>query len=275
MSIGHGKVMAVTGESSLFQAHVDHWKDLADYVAGNTDGATGRPDGNSNWAGHYHVYCKDATGLRQPARFPNDSAAIVVSFEPEGEGTAYSGTARFHRLQIDAPIEQGGNIIHRVDFMANSALSSVAAPITDATVPLPMNAKFAFIKLGGVAQSNVAYARAIFQALCVPYCNTSTAGQWKADEGDLDVTVQWLIQSGNPSDFPPLGSLQVLQFGVTASQYWEMQWMRIEGVRPLFKDRREPRKLTGASVIAKMECSNGTSLGHILAPDATYKWGSA
>lgn len=274
MPIGHGKVMAVTGESSIFQTHIEHWKDLADYVAGNTDGATGRPDGNSNWAGHYHTYARDADSARQPARFPNDSETLAASFG-SGTSTGYSGTARFHRLQIDAPIEPGRNITHRVDFMANGALTRTAALISDATIPFPMNAKNALIKLHGNTQADVAYARLIFQAACIPYCNTSTAGQWKADDGDLDVTAEWLIQSEDASVFPSPGSLQVLRFHVTAAKYWEIQWMRIEGVRPHFKDRRDPRKLTGASVIAKMECSNGTSLGHILAPDGTYKWGSA
>jgi hypothetical protein len=274
MPIGHGKVIAVDGESSIFQTHIEHWRGLADYVAGNTDGATGRPDGNDNWGGHYHLYCKDADNSRQPARFPNDSATLTCSFG-SGTSTGYTGTARFSRLQIDAPIEQGGNIIHRIDFMANGSLSRIAAPTTDSTIPLPMNAKYAKIALGGADQADVAYQRLIFNALCIPYCNTSTSGQWKADEGDLDVVCQWLIQSEDASVFPNPGALVVLRFHVTATKYWEIQWMRIEGVRPHFKDRREPRRLTGASVIAKMEASNGTNLGHIIAPDGTYKWGSA
>lgn len=276
MGISHGKVMAVeyggNDESTIFASDVERYDNNEPYVAGNTADGTGRKQGNSYWRGHYFSYARDSADNRQPLVFPNDSGTLLMSFDAGTKGM--TGTARFNKLTIDWPIEQGGYIFHRVDFLCNGALTIAAtASAEDATVPCPMSAKIAVpLKVAGATIANVNYMQLMFTADCAPYCNSSSAGQWMHDAGFLDIRAMWRVDDDDPNNWPTIGAFHTINMYVTTAKYWALEWMRIKGVMPIHQDTREGKRVTGYTAIAEMNASSCTALGSVINPKGTTVW---
>lgn len=275
MAISYGEVMAVTGESSIFGTYIRRFDRLVPFFAGNMGGGTGRKSGNSYWDGHYYTYARDTDGNRQPARFPNDQLTLAASFD---SGTKLmTGTARCKLLEIEWPIESGGYVIHKVGFVCDGALSTGGASATDSTLACPMSVEGQSLSLDGATVANVNYMKLVIASMTCPYVDSTSAGQWRHAAANLDITAQWRVNSDDPADWPTIGYAHLVKMYVTATKFWELKWMRIEGVQPIYQERRdptEPARPTAATMTAKMNASDCTALGYIKNPAATAVWNS-
>jgi hypothetical protein len=276
MGFSYGKVMAVDGESSIYNTFIRRFDRNAPYRAGNTSGGTGRRQGNSYWDGYYWTYALDSDASRQPARFPNDQFSLDAAFETGSLNM--SGTARCTELEIIWDFVQGTYVEHKVSFKCDGALSVGSTSPSDSSIACPMPVKDCLLKIdtgsGDTTVGTVNYMRLLIRSLVCPVCNSSTSGQWQHKEGDTDIIAQWRVDSDSPDDWPTISANAIVKMYVTATKYWELKWMRIRGIDPMFQDKENPERVTQFVVTAEMNASDCTSLGYVNNPATTTKWNS-
>lgn len=272
MTVLRGKNMAVTGEETVFGFQIHTERTLEDMVAGNTDGAVMRVDGNDRWWGFYQLYG------HTPARFPNDSFTFVCA--PENTGSiAYSGTAKCQSIEIVNDIRNGRYVQSVVTFLSHGALSASQTAPTDTSNPCPLSVKNTFPKFGSTSydDDNVDFMRLRILAKGMEnnwYVTAASNGAVMHEDGDIDAEAEFRLLTEDSSDFPTIGDSDIYYHYVTSTTYWQMTWMRVAGILPWQGNRQQPG-LVGATVKLAFTGFSCTQQGSIINPATANKWPGA
>ncbi len=269
----YGKDMTVDGENSVEKFTIDWLEGIPPWIASNTKGGVSRGRGNRDWMGHYILLG------HTPARFPNDSFTFKAWAENVGN-VAVSGTARATKLTIDWDIENGDYIRSQVDFKANGALSpSQAVGTDDSSTPGHLSSKGMYVALGGVAQARVTrmHLEIDSETNMIATVDSTSNGETMRTPGDINARGWWRISSEDPADWPTPGNGHQVDWYVTDSTYWRLQYMTITGIRDFGADRRanRQRRPVGAIIYAEFAAWLGTTSGYIYNPATDQKWPTA
>lgn len=263
-----GKNVMVNGEGTVDYFELHTRNDLDMTVAGNTDGGEMVISGNDDWWGHYRL--RPSAGY--PVRFPNDSFALLAG--PETGARGVSGTARCTAIEMTWDIRNGRAIDAEVHFGANGTLTSNAVISADANNPNPLTSKEMYCSFAGASYDtlHVDFMRLRISAeQLIEYVDGTSDGQTLRTEGDMSAIAQWKMSCDAHAEFPSPGSFGNLQMRVTATTYWDINWMRIMTVRWL-TDRRQKQLPVQGLVTARFSGNNGTEVGFIKQPGDTTKW---
>ncbi|MHC4866923.1 MAG: hypothetical protein ACYTEX_22825 [Planctomycetota bacterium] len=237
----------------------------AEYVASGMQKGMGRIAGVKRWGGVYVAYGGT------PAVFPSATFTFTGNTD---ESVGYTGTARCERIRIewDPDAHPPVPIRHMVFFRSAGALTPGAAPATDATTPAREAATSLRIDLIGTQQTHVHKAQLdIFAKHMKRYADTSTSFWEYWTEGAIDAEAWWDVWEDAPGSLPTLQTEHTFKIYTTATEFWELQWMRIVGHDP-FEVDHEGNRPAGARVRAQWNSDNGTSVGTIKNPATTVKW---
>lgn len=226
--------LVITGESAVVAGvdTVEEWSinykgDPQSYVASNTKSAMVRVAGNKDWSGSYKA--KGHT----PVRMPRDT----FDFEGAVSGgvIGVSGPVKVRQTSITFDVEAGRIIDHEVQFESNGALDRAPAhspALTDTTVPdapssIGMKIEMAE-PIGSPSFSELLDVRTVtitFSANNPSYVSSSTDGQTKRSDGNLDVTLAISVYEADPDILPAEDAIKHVKVFVDATTFWEFKWV--------------------------------------------------
>lgn len=276
MSALSGKAGAVDGAAIVRNWNIGETADTQAYVASNTQCGTGRLPGNVDWAGAYDAYG------HTPANMPGESFVFTGSVDGTNGAT---GTARVDSVVITCDIAAGGILSHVVNFSANGALTLGAAVAADATALIPPSAIGCKVALDTaidtpsyVDETDVLNWTLTISAANVAYVSSSTAGQTKRNEGNIDATMSWAVLEGDPANLPAKNSIAGIRLFVDATTYWEILWGMFTDISDIQVDI-ETAAMVGATNNAAMNgivsVSATDTIGSIKTPAAATFWPAA
>jgi hypothetical protein len=266
---------AAAAESTVREWRIRYRGHPPPYAATNTDGATARDTGNTDWRGFYLGYG------HTPLVFPGDTFTFTGSTDATNGAT---GPAICDRITITCYIKRGLQIDYRVDYSANGALTLGAAAAVDDTAVNAFTSVGRTLKLGGTSQVDDGTAvpglglwRLVVSRANKPYVHTGTAGKTQRTVGTLDARWIYQLYVDDPSDTDQLPALQgnpLMKFYVTSSTFWELRWGKLLDIDPFGADILGPENV-GATLLGGMTADVGGVAGSIYNPVGTLKWGTA
>jgi hypothetical protein len=239
--------------------------DLQAGVCSASQGGTFRVAGNKDWTGSYDAYG------HTPAAMPGEAFSFTGSIDGS---LGASGTAIVDQVVITIDIEAGAIISHVVNFSANGALTFGAAVATDATAASPISAIGCLVKVSDVTETDVRTVTVTITAANTAYVSSDTAGQVQRKAGNIDANVSFTIYNDNMINPPQPNTTATLKVYVTATTFWEFDWVMFGDLTGITVDR-EGAAILGATVNAFMCGYSGGAAGYIKKPDTTTFWPAA
>ena len=229
----------------------------ANFVGSGMQKGVGRVGGVKKWNGVFAGF-----GSTPPV-FPSATFTFTGNTE-----------ARCERVRIiwDPMARDPKPIHYMVFFRSCGALTAGAAAATDATTPTVEPATSLRVDLATVEQTHIHGAQLdIFARHMKPYADTSTSFWEYWTEGAIDAEAWWNVLEDAPGYLPALQLEHQLRMYVTATTYWQLQWMRIVGHAP-FEVDHEGNRPAGARIVAEFNSDNGTNVGSIINPATVTQW---
>lgn len=222
MTIATGCGGSVNGESQIRSWTVDYTQTSAKYSASNTECATGRLPGVSDWSGSYEFY-----GV-EPAIVPGEGFTFT------GYGaTKASGTAIGESLSVTCDIEGGGVISGSVNFAANGALTFAAGTAADVSAVDMYSSVGCKIELDTVEVADVRTYTFTVTRANPSYSSSSTSGGTRRQSGVLDATGSYTVYQADFTALPAPGDIVTLEMFVNATDAWVFKYCVIAGVTPV------------------------------------------
>lgn len=286
MGIHSGKFCVIDGVSTTREWSISDDQALQEFVASNTLFGTGNVPGVNEWSGSYNVY-----GHSPPA-LPGDLFSFLGYTAPDndstGPGLRYSGFAMAESLQVNWNW-QGGEIINaQVSFKGHLALTASAAgsEIQDLEVPVipPVACSKITYSTDGVTfteWTNLVSAQLTLTNKVQEYVNSSTAIDCVLWKGQKSGPVTWsasVTEQDNSRSKLPKGAVRVFRFYVTATEYFELKWGRVQNFTGITFNR-ETGAIIQQTVNLMMHGIDPTettydpdAIGHVLMPDGEQWW---
>jgi hypothetical protein len=262
MAILRGKHGAVDGANTVRHWMVAAEADDNDYHASNTQGGTGRADGNKDWGGWYRAY--GHTPYMWPGTQYTFSGVMTT-------GVGATGVCLCERVRIVCPTEEGKPIWHQAWFAANGDLTLGAATATDATIPAPPTSIGRKVSFDGTDQDDV--RGWVLEFICprVRYASSTTAGLYKGAADNIDARLTVNVYAANFNTLPTRNTDYTVKAYTAAGTYWDIQWMKILQL-PQCDVPVEEKELVSGVIVAGMQGFNGTTAGYIKTPAVVTKW---
>lgn len=261
---------------------IDPTVDLKQFASTATVDGHGAVQGIVDWTGSYEGYG------HTPVVLPGDSFVFHGSLD----GTnGYSGTAMVSEVEIVINVESGEIMKHTVSFAANGALTKGAeAAQADATVPNPVSSLVTGVKLrlievevGSPTTLDVPDVRTITIKLSCDlkeYSGTSCVGFKKRVAGRKNCEVSAECYFSDPTALPPGNSVRQCRVFVSATEYWDFKWLRMQEPSGVEADI-ETGNLVGATLMGVMQLAAnvgappGTPTAGYVKTPATTTWAGA
>jgi hypothetical protein len=232
--------------------------------------------GNVDWSGAYDAYG------HTPANMPGDG----FTFTGSTDGTlGVEGVAIVDSVVITCDIAAGGILSHVVNFSANGVLDLSGGVATDATPLIPPSAIGCKVALDFSKTDTPAFAdetdvlnwTLTLTAANTPYVTSSTAGQTKRNQGNIDATMSYavLIEDGDAANLPLKNSIAAIRFHVSASLFWEIRWGIFGDISDINIDI-ETAAMVGATLNASLNVieniDSTDTIGAIVNPATSDFW---
>jgi len=273
MPLLSGLLAAIDGVSNVGLWEIALKASQAEFVNSATGGGTGRLAGNVDWNGHYQ-----ADGSI-PVKMPGQVFAFVGSADGS---LGVAGDALVDDVEINWDVEGAKNIEHTVNFSANGPLTFGEAGAVDESLSDPQSSVGCKVTLGTLAAEpvftellDVRKIKLKISAKNSPYVSSSTAGQTKRVPGPIDADVSIDVYCEDLADLPAVNSLAALRMYVSATAYWQLDWVIFGEHTGIQADRRSG-KLVGATINAKLAglatIGSTRTQGRIILPSTSVWW---
>ncbi len=226
MSVISGVGGAVNTISTVRTWRINSEADLQAFVASNTKAGTGRLAGNKDWNGQYTAYG------HTPIKMPGEAFAFVGNMS---NGKGASGTAIVDSVEIVWDIEAGAPIAHTVSFSGNGALTLGAAAAADESVLTVLSSIGTKVELAPVLATPVYIELLDIRTITLTitasnqsYVSSSTAGETKRTEGNIDATLAISVYSDDftLAPFPVVNDARHVRLFIDDTLFWDIDWMR-------------------------------------------------
>jgi hypothetical protein len=263
-----GLKMAINGVGGAMKWSISEKADENKIVTSDSNGATDRVNGNTDWSGDYQ-----ALGY-SPAALPGESFDGQFSID----GTqGRSGMAMVDSVEI--VIDQEGNkpVEHTVKFSADGALTTGNVEVVIGTPTAKFMSKGLKVSMSadGSSFTDLERVRKVTLTLSAEnskIADSDTNGSYERLPGVRDWTASIDCYVINASALPRPNDIRVLRIYVTADLYFELKWGKFLDPGNLQVDA------SGTPVAVTLQCSmaaiNGTTLGSVKLPGGTQWWPS-
>lgn len=250
-----GAISGISGnvntKSTVGKWSVDSTNDLQAIVASNTKGGTTHLAGNNDWSGEY-----EAMGYT-PSSLPGTALTFVGCLDAT---KGASGTAIVDEVSIEIDIEGGAPIKHSCKFSSNGALTlgvvSQSADVSDVDKSSSIGCKLQMSDaLAAPSYDEVTDIRTMTLTITADnksYVSSSTAGETKRLEGNLNFAFSFTQYTADPAELVTPGDVQDVKMFVAATDFWHLQWVRFGDVSGL-EVNRETGDIVGCTQNSVME----------------------
>ncbi len=274
-----GSIVANAGEWNIVPETDIHEKRTSATACGPV-----RVAGVEKWSGSYMAHGA------LPAILPGDAftfTGIVSGTDVADVARVATGAARCHEAVITINYETGEPLAHTVSFQSNGALTypvfdtpgtafdydtalgaanflipnAVAMPVKsdDLSSTLTFGDTFPDVRTVTITLSTANPERV----------TSSTSGVAKHDAGNIDVKVSMNVFEADPTLFLLIGDTRAYRFYTSATEYWEIDFLTVEGMSDFTIDPASPDLIgvtyeLGYSAVANLN-SNDTA-GNVIKP---------
>lgn len=212
-----------------------------------------RVAGIEKWSGAFDGH----GGL--PTIFPGDAFEFtgVVSGVGATDICTAIGNARCHEVQITVNYETGEPIMHNVAFQSNGTLTlandtliadaplDTILPASSFVIPDGATIPVKSDDLSGAISYGDTFADVRTVTITLTTANperitSSTAGVAKHDEGNIDAKVSLTVFEADPTLFLSIGDTKAYRFYVTASTYWDFEFLTVISMSDFSVDPANP-----------------------------------
>lgn len=227
---------AVNGVSAVVKWEIDQEASRNPAANSATENSVNELEGITDWKGYYVAHG------HTPASNPNDALTFKGTIDQGGTITnaTAEGTAIVERWQIAWDWANNRPIIHQVQFGGNGTLSFSTTSIEDNGDPawympcgLPVKiatpaAEPTYAELTDVISGALSY-----WAEVEPYANSSTSNETRRAAGNKQWAVDLAVHVDDTSAMEALDGQKGVQLFVTATTYWQAEWVTWKKVGPL------------------------------------------
>ena len=267
-----GRLGAVNAVDTVKMWQVSEKSTPAEYKASNTDGGTGRAEGNTDWSGSFQLYG------HTPPVWPGDAFAFAGSIDG---AVGCSGYAIVDSFDLVIDVEGAKIDSETINFSGNGALTKGVQVVTDVVVPNPPSGFYGGVSLadavGGTFApvSDVRQITLRVQAQNPAYVDSSTSGQTMRKPGNIDCTASFGVYLLDDfTNIFAVNTLKVIQIAVTASTYWEIAWVIFHEASGI-EANMEAVNIVSATNNASWTGFSAGVKGYIKDPAGIYRWGAA
>ncbi len=264
MGVQSGIQCVVNGVASMAGWKTRDTNNAPSFSTSDIPGGTGGAAGNSDFNGGYRAYG------HTPLFWPGDSIDFKGTTVDGSNGVSATGIV--DAMDIRCNVEAGKLIEHTVYFSNNDSSGLVyGTPTADeGATPTIYSSILRKVAWGG-SDVNIRDWRLRLLAANRPYVDTSTNGWVMRRPGNIQGQWAYNIYEDNGANFPTRGDIQTIQFYVTDSEYWELQWGLVTQVGDWVADHEGARNVY-APIQGVWSGQDGTSIGSITNPAGAVKW---
>ena len=248
-------------------------EDVQEAVSSCSDGAVQRITGNEDWSGTFTQFATD------PVSMPGN----LITFAGSIEGTVgVTGPAIVDQVDVNVDIEGGTPIELETSFSSDGAVTVGASVGVDSSVAVPEGSKLRKIEVAinidtpvYVAIPDVTSFNLSLVSTNTSYVSSTTAGATRRIPGNKDTTGSFAQLTGDFASMLQPGDIVLLRLFVTATEFWQLTYVRIIDLSNLQVDREGATPVGGTVNFAFSGIevvSASPTKGTIIQPDTTVWW---
>jgi hypothetical protein len=265
----------IDGIPCLQQFNIEHTGMDNAVACSDSGGGVVRAESNADWRGV-------AVGFgHTPAKMPGDLFTFEgVDRTGEGWQSAASGTI-VDRVTIFCHPQQSKIFYHHIYFSATGSLTPGTYSAPSFTDPNPAPSVQRTIAVDGVSQTGgTEWVLDILGNTTQPVWEAGNSGWPTRGAGNIDATLTWNQLFDDPTAIPQVGDFSVFRAYVTATTYWELQWMHVlqsTGEYVIDDGESRPKFISNDGVARFSGVTNGagSTLGFIKNPAVATWWPAA